>query len=394
MDDRIKLVSYLPHGLIPDIRGFAPAIVAYNLTKYLNSVSVFTICNRESCVENYEINGEIGPITRIGEGRIYRRLFRKISRLDPYPLHRRAAAIVNRISPDIFHAHQLEFPINDFLKRLKKKIPIVVHAHVTNRKFSPERGCADLYVAVSSYVRGRLIEQGYPEERIEVVYNGVDTGLFQPVSVDKKTAIRKGWNIPEDACVVSFVGRMQEVKGFHIFLQTVEILLNKYHNLYVIVVGSKQHDEKREKSYDLRTRVRKRLLSGYEKRYIEFPPMPHSDLSNVFKAADISFQPSQIETQGMAVIEAMASGCISISTNVGGIKESISHGETGFLLDNPDDIDGATQLIGDIIEYASKYDYIRDNARRFILQNFDWKISATKTEDLYFKLYGKAISGS
>ena len=258
--NNIKLVSYVPHGTVPDTRGFAPSIVAYNLTKNLKQISAVTICNRETYRKDYEVDPEIGPIYRIREGRLYRRLFRKITRLDPYPLHARASKIVNTISPDIFHAHQLEFPVEDFLRRLDKRIPLVIHAHVTNRKFSPKRGTANLYITVSKYVKNELAKNGYPEEIIEVIHNGVDTELFnKPALPNEKQAIKNSMSIPEDAFVISFVGRIQEIKGVDVFLQTAGILLPKYPKLYVFTVGPEPDDAKREKRYAWRTNLRRKL---------------------------------------------------------------------------------------------------------------------------------------
>ena len=88
----------------------------------------------------------------------------------------------------------------------------------------------------------------------------------------------------------------------------------------------------------------------------------------------------------MVMMESMASGCITVSSNVGGIKESISHGSTGFLIDKPDSVEEGVQLIEEIIDHRERYEAIKSNARQFIVDNFDWKISAAKMEKLYFGL--------
>ena len=382
----IKLVSYIPHGAVPDIRGFAPSIVAYNLTKNFKQVSAVTICNRETHEKHYEVDPCIGPIHRIKEGRIYRRLFRKITRWDPYPLHARAAKIVNRILPDVFHAHQVEFPVDDFLRKISAPIPVIVHAHVSNRTFDRKWGVADRYVAVSTYVKERLAQKGYPEDRIAVIHNGVDTALFRPADTLEKASIKRSLNMPEEAFVVSFIGRMQEVKGFHIFLQAEETLLSKYPAIYVLAAGPEPVDAKRERSYSSRMNARLRLRARYKDRYREFPSLPHCELSNIYKITDVSFLPSLSEPQGMVMIESMASGSITVSSNVGGIKESISHGTTGLLMDDPNNVDEGVELITEIIDHMERYVPVKNNARKFIVENFDWNISAAKMERLYFTL--------
>ncbi len=382
----MHVIIYVPHFAVPDRRGASPAIVAFNLAKHLHFTSATIICNGEDYKETFEINPETGAIYRIKEGRLYRRLFRKISRLDPYPLHVRTAKIAARIFPDILHAHQLEFPVNDFLRSVRLKMPIVVHSHVTNRTFNPKRGVADCYTAVSDYVKERLIERNYPADKIAVIRNGVDSALFAPATTREKDLLKETLGIPAGSVVLSFVGRLQEVKGFHTFLQTANILLPRYENLYVLVAGPEPEDAVRDKSYVFRKELRAGLASRFGQRYREVPPLPHRKLSNIFKITDISLLPSLSEPQGMVMLESMASGCITVSSNVGGIKESIAHGTTGFLLDKPESADDGIQLIGDILDHSSRYESIKSNARQFIVDNFEWKISAAKMERLYFRL--------
>jgi glycosyltransferase involved in cell wall biosynthesis len=152
----VKAAIYVPHGAIPDKRGFAPAIVAWNHARRLKKVAPVIISAREDFPGAHEIVDGI-PVYRIGEGRLYRRVFRKLTRLDPYPLHRRAAKI------------------------LRQEPVALVHAHVTAARFDERCGVADRYLAASRYVRDRLVvEKNFPPARIEVLPNGVDTALFAP----------------------------------------------------------------------------------------------------------------------------------------------------------------------------------------------------------------------
>jgi len=200
----VKAAIYVPHGAIPDKRGFAPAIVAWNHARRLKTVSPVIVSAREDYPDAHEIVDGI-PVYRIGEGRLYRRVFRKMTRLDPYPLHRRAAKLVNRESPDLFHAHQLEFPVADFLGALGRKIPVIVHAHVTAARFDEQRGIADRYLAVSRHVRDRLVaEKNFPPARVEVLPNVADTELFFGNPLGGPAAARKA---PGRGAVVEWLSK-------------------------------------------------------------------------------------------------------------------------------------------------------------------------------------------
>jgi len=78
----MRAAIYVPHGAVPDKRGFAPAIVAWNHARRLKAASPLIISAREHYLSAHEIVDGI-PVYRIGEGRLYRRVFRKMTRLDP-----------------------------------------------------------------------------------------------------------------------------------------------------------------------------------------------------------------------------------------------------------------------------------------------------------------------
>ncbi len=381
----MKVAIYVPHGAVPDIRGFAPAIVAWNFALHLKAVSPLIICAREDYSGDFEAVSGL-PVHRIHEGRLYRRLFKKITRLDPDPLHRRAARIVNKESPDLVHAHQLEFPVADFAKRLRRRIPVVLHAHVTTNMFDPDRGVAHRYIAASNYIKERLVTaKGYPPDRVEVVHNGVDTMLFSPPAPEEKAALRDRFRIPRDAVVLAFVGRKQEVKGFHIFLQAAEALLAGSGNLHVLAVGPELKEGEREKTHALRQQIRERLRRTG--RYFEYPVLPHAQLADIYKVTDVTLLPSLSETQGMVMIESMACGCVTISSNRGGIRESIKHGETGYLLDNPEDMDEVMAVSRQVIENGQGPAGIRRAARTEAVSRFDWKVVSARLEQMYLGIY-------
>ena len=384
----MKAAIYVPHGAIPDKRGFAPAIVAWNHARRLKTVSPVIVSAREDCPRAHEIVDGI-PVYRIGEGRLYRRVFRKLTRIDPYPLHRRAAKLMRREVPDLLHAHQLEFPVADFRNALGRKIPVIVHAHVTAARFEEQRGIADRYLAVSRHVRDRLVaEKNFPPEKVEVLPNGVDTQMFAPPPAGERETLRRSRRVPPEAVVVAFVGRMQEVKGFHVFLKTVERALRNFKSLYVIAVGPEPEDSYREATYEMRREIRRRLRAGGA--YMEYPAVPHAQLAEILKMTDIVLVPSLSEPQGMVMLESMACGCVTISSNREGIKESVEHGRTGFLLDRPENSDEVLAQLEDAIQRLGSLGPLRHAAREAAESRFDWSVVTARLEKIYLDVIAKA----
>jgi len=381
----MRVAIYVPHGAIPDKRGFAPAIVAWNHARRLKAVSPLVISAREDYPSAYEMVDGI-PVYRIGEGRLYRRLFRKATRLDPYPLHRRAAKIVHREAPDLFHAHQLEFPVADFLRSLGRRLPVIVHVHAV-RKFDPALGVADKYLAVSEYTKELLVERGYPADRTEVVYNGVDTGIFIPPTAEEKLRLKRTFNIAAEACVISYIGRKQESKGFHSFLKVADELLRRHENLFVLSAGPALYERDAERDSI------KKLLTRLEDnpRFQDFPPLQHDKLSSLYKITDIVLLPTQHggEQHPLVVVEAMASGCLTMATAMAGINETIQHGITGLLIKNSSDLEELVEMTDSSIRNPAEMARIGKAAREHAVSTFDWNIAARKLEMMYDDLAGQ-----
>jgi glycosyltransferase involved in cell wall biosynthesis len=93
--------------------------------------------------------------------------------------------------------------------------------------------------------------------------------------------------------------------------------------------------------------------------------------------------PSLAEPQGMAMIESLAAGCITISSRVGGIGETIEDGVTGFLVDDPRDVDLLYARTAYVLDNLEALAPLRRAARSYAVQNLDWSISARRLEVLY-----------
>ena len=379
----MKIVTYVPHGAIPDIRGFAPALVAYNFMRHFRFATTYTICGQEHYAARCEQDPQVGTIFRLREGRSYRRFFRKITRLDPYPLHRRAAAIVNRLTPDVFHAHQVEFPVRDFLAALRAPLPVFVHVNAV-RRYEPRSGLADRYIAASGYTRDQLIEAGYPRERIEVIYNGVDTERFAPVNAAEQAQLRRILGIDPDAIVVTYVGRKQETKGFRVFLEVVRRLAGKYPGLRAVSVGPSLYQRDRTCA-EIESLLAELKSKGI---LVDLPPLTHARLPAVYQASDLVLVPTWHggEQHPAVVCEAMACGCLTLATDIAGIKETIQDKVTGFFLRNPQDIDAVTSSTAEVIEARAELGPLRAAARHFAVATFDWKPLSRRLEELYFRL--------
>lgn len=387
----MKVCQYIPHGAIPDIRGFAPAIVAQQFYKnFSKDIEHYFVCNQEEYLDSKVEDEEFGEIFRIKEGRIYKRLFQKITKLDPYPLYKKLANIINKNDIDILHIHQLEFPINDFKKLMRnKEIKIIIHVHAL-RNFDESKGIANKYLAVSNYTKNMLImDMKYPANIIDVVYNGVDTQLFKIKNSDEVDRIKKSYQIEDKLTVISYVGRKQQSKGFYVFLKTVEHLLKNNYKIYAISVGPTPQDAIKDKFYEEEIQLLNKLKEN--KYFLDLAPLRHDKLSLIYKMTDILLFPTYFkgEQHPLVALEGISSNTILISSNMFSLSEIVEDKKSGFLIENPKDEKEVIKKVEDIINNLEDYNYIRKNAFKVASEKFDWKISTCKLEKIYHEVIGE-----
>jgi glycosyltransferase involved in cell wall biosynthesis len=179
---------------------------------------------------------------------------------------------------------------------------------------------ADLCIAVSDFVRRRLIEvNGVSPERVVRVYNGIDLGRF--ASPDR-TLLRSVLGVDESTPVVFCSGRAQPYKGVQTLIDAAALLrVQGVDDVAFAFAGDGDHLP------DLRDRAAKAGLTGFH--FLG----QRADVHRLLPGASIAVVPSLwAEAFGLTVVEAMAAGVPVVATRTGGIPELVADGETGMLV--------------------------------------------------------------
>jgi glycosyltransferase involved in cell wall biosynthesis len=187
-----------------------------------------------------------------------------------------------------------------------------------------DRSCFGLargIVVPSEAIRGFDVDHlGFPSERIWVVPNGVDAEAFAG-EVDPRLA-RRALGIAEDMRWVGFVGRLDSsVKGLDVLLRSFQLLETEKVSPSLLLVGegpSERELRRRSRGLGLESRV---SFMGLRR-----------DIPQVLATLDILVLPSFQEGSPNVVLEAMAAGVPVVATGVGGTREIIEHGKTGWLV--------------------------------------------------------------
>ena len=98
---------------------------------------------------------------------------------------------------------------------------------------------ADLVVTVSYAMKDELIQLGFPSEKIQVSYNGVDPQKYNPADVtpDQTRKIRERYGIKDDDLMILFLGRLVGVKGVDKLIMALPHILPKFPNTKLVIVG-------------------------------------------------------------------------------------------------------------------------------------------------------------
>ena len=169
---------------------------------------------------------------------------------------------------------------------------------------------------------------------VHVVNPGVDLYTFTP-GQGRKSA-REFIGTPQDALVVTFVGRIQPHKGPEVLIQAASQLVKHSPHmrpkLIVNIIGgaSGANTEEVERL--------KELASWLDiDDVVHFaPPVPRAELAQWYRAADLVCVPSYSESFGLVALEAQACGTPVIATAVGGLRTAVADGISGVLVDGHD----------------------------------------------------------
>lgn len=243
------------------------------------------------------------------------------------------------------------------------------HIHATERAMVHR---ADQVIACSRYMRTHIAGVfGMPPSRIAVIPNGVDPRDLEPVAED--LAGLRARYAAADQRLVLLVGRLVYEKGFHLALDALAAVVRRLGNVRFVVAGTGTAEA------ELKRQARRLGLMEHG----AFLGWVGDDmLHSLYRVSEILIVPSIYEPFGLVALEAMASGCLCVVADTGGLREVVpGDGSVGLRFTSRD----ATSL-EEVLEQALSDDAARarvvSEARDHVLK-FDWLEVARRTHALY-----------
>jgi L-malate glycosyltransferase len=294
--------------------------------------------------------------------------------------------IANYASLDLFHVHYaLPHAISAFLAKSMvedREIKIITTLHGTDitlvgmdrsyfpiTKFGIRK--SDGVTAVSKYLQ-TLTQNQVGRNDIEVIPNFVDTELFKkPANTD----CSKHLIAPGGEPVLMHASNFRPIKRIINIIEIFERVLKKI-EARLVFVGDGPERSVAERYCHENKLTEKVLFLGRQ-----------DNLPDLLGCADVFLLPSELESFGLAALEAMSCEVPVVATIVGGLPEVIVHGETGFLA-NLGDVDKMAEYSLEIIRNSNLRQRLGENGRRRAIEVFGQR----KIVPLYERYYEKVLS--
>jgi len=236
---------------------------------------------------------------------------------------------------------------------------------------------SDALIAVSLYTRNELTElYDVDEEKIHVIYNGVDTQKFKPNR--DRVGLRLELGLEKEQKTILCVGRLYYRKGITTLLQSIPKVVQKFEDVKFVISGKgfKKNEEKLRKLAEKLKIKESVMFLGY---------VPDEKLPDLYAASDIFVLPALYENFPFAILEAQSTGLPVISTKVGGIPEFLTNNKNGLLVE-PGDPEQLAQRIMILLEDPELAEELGRRGRKLVEEKFAWPLIASKVVDLYHEI--------
>jgi len=291
--------------------------------------------------------------------------------------------LVEQLDFDIIHAHDWLTFRAALLARERSNKPLVLHIHSIERDRAGGRNgnplvreieatsmlLADHIIAVSERTKQSIVDDyKIPADKIEVVYNSIDTSLFEPIDSDNAykylTDLKKdGWK------VVSSIGRLTVQKGLWHLLNAAALVIEKQPKTVFLFVGDGEQRNELIEIASAKGIAKNVIFAGFQRG---------KNWRDAYGIADLFVMPSVSEPFGLTPFEAAAYDVPVLISKQSGIAEVFTN---CLKVDFWDELEMANQIINVTSSNGLSQD-LRHNAKQEY-QKLSWSRSADQIMNRY-----------
>jgi glycosyltransferase involved in cell wall biosynthesis len=284
------------------------------------------------------------------------------------------------IKPDLVHANSLAVGRLTGAIAARTGVPCIAHLRDIIRL--SKAAVADLnenrlLLAVSDATKSFHVSQGMNEDRVRVLFNGVDCQRFLPRPSTGE--LKRQLGIPADQLLVTTIGQIGLRKGQDVLATAAALVADEVPNVHYLLVGER-YSQKQESIDFERTVIQRFQQSGLNDRLHCLGY--RDDVPFLMNESDLLVHPAHQEPLGRVLLESAACGLAVVATRVGGTEEIFTDQVSASLVPPAEPV----LLAGAIIELCrdtSQRGRFAQVARDTAEKNFDVKAAAKNLETVW-----------
>jgi PEP-CTERM/exosortase A-associated glycosyltransferase len=314
---------------------------------------------------------------------------------------RRLGEVVRREKPDVLHAHS---PVLNALPALwvgrQYGIPVVYELRALWEDAAVDHGTmvedgvryrlsraletfalrrVDQIVTICEGLREDVVARGIAADKVTVVPNAVDTEAFRFGGIaDPELKRTLGLN---GNSVIGFAGSFYKYEGLDLLIDAVDILRRSHPDVRLLLVGGGAQES------NLKARVERLGLQAhavFTGRVAQAQVQRYYDLIDVLAYPRYRMRLTDLVTP-LKPLEAMAQGRVLVASDVGGHKELIRDGQTGYLFP-AGNAQALAARLAHVLANREGWDRVRNVGRRFVESERTWTSSVARYEAVYRRL--------
>lgn len=316
--------------------------------------------------------------------------------------------VISEEKPDIIHAHSPALTgVAAVRAGRRHNIPVVYECrgfwedaavdHGTAMEWGPRYRAtrwleswvfrrADAVTTICEGLRSEIAGRGIAQNKITIIPNAVDIERFAPLET-ADAALKRELGL-DGAMVLGFLGSFYAYEGLEFLVRAMPALLKAVPNAKLLLVGGGPAGQIVQQAV---------AELGLKDKVVFIGRVPQSDVDRYYGLIDLLVFPrlpmrlTELVTP-LKPLEAMAQKKLVLASDVGGHRELIEHGKTGFLFARNDPQDMVRQIT-DIWNSPERQVTVKTLGRQFVENERNWAASVARYEKVYGGLCPAAISG-
>jgi glycosyltransferase involved in cell wall biosynthesis len=243
---------------------------------------------------------------------------------------------------------------------------------------------AHAVIANSGAVREWMIREGVADERIVTIYNGIDPLRVAPGEGLRREEVLAGFGLPSDSLrrFVTIVANIQHtVKDHPMFLRAARRVRDAVPDAAFVIAGQGQlKDSLQAYAAELGLKDDVFFLGRCNR------------VGDLLGISDVGVLSSQAEGFSNSILEYMAAALPVVATDVGGAREAVIDGETGYLVSSGDDVAMGEHIIS-LLREPGRARLMGERGRQVVVEKFSWEAQVSILQDFYEQLLAREQAG-